>query len=87
MYAEKVKNGRCDKFAASLFVILFGKKVVLGLGERIKIRGSHAAPTEVPTCLNNFPTIENDAASAHLKRELPALLGLHQRKVKSKPGP
>jgi hypothetical protein len=62
-----------------------GKKVVLGLGERTKIRGSHAAPTEVPTRLNNFPTTKNDSASAHLKTELPALLGLHQRKVKRKP--
>ena len=64
-----------------------GKKVVLDLGERTKIRGSHAAPTEVPTCRNNFPTTKNDAASAHLKTELPALLGLHQRKVKKKPDP
>jgi hypothetical protein len=62
-----------------------GKKVVLGLGERTKIRGSHAAPTEVPTRLNNFPTTKNDSASAHLKTELPDLLGLHQRKVKRKP--
>ena len=57
------------------------------MGERTKIRRSHAAPTEVPTCLNNFPTTKNDAASAHLKTELPALLGLHQRKVKRKPEP
>jgi hypothetical protein len=65
-----------------------GKKVVLGLGERTKIGGKdHAASTEVPTCLNNFPTTKNDAASAHLKTELPALLGLHQRKVKRKPEP
>jgi hypothetical protein len=62
-----------------------GKKVVLGLGERTKTRGSHAAPTEVPTCLNNYLTTKNDAASALLKTELLALLGLHQRKVKRKP--
>ena len=55
------------------------------MGERTKIRGSHAAPTEVPTHLNNFPTTKNGAASALLKTELPALLGLHQRKVKRKP--
>jgi hypothetical protein len=58
---------------------------VLGLGERTKIRGSHATPTEVPTRLNNFPTTKNDSASAHLKTKLPALLGLHQRKVERKP--
>ena len=40
---------------------------MLGLGERTKIRGSHAAPTEVPTRLNNFPTTKNDSASAHLR--------------------
>ena len=57
------------------------------MGERTKIRGSHAAPTEVPTHLNNFPTTKNGAASALLKTELPALLGLHQRKVKRKPEP
>jgi hypothetical protein len=59
-----------------------GKKVVLGLGDQ---NNGKLCYTEVPTCLNNFPTTKNDAASAHLKTELPALLGLHQRKVKSKP--
>jgi len=49
--------------------------VVLGLGERTEIRGSHAAPTEVPTCLNNFPTTKNDAASAHLKTEIAGFAG------------
>jgi hypothetical protein len=37
--------------------------------------------------MNNFSTAKNDAASAHLKTELPALLGQHQRKVKRKPEP
>jgi len=85
--AEMIKNGRRDKIAAGQCLCYFvGKKVVLGLGERIKIiRGSHAAPTEVATRLNNFPTTKNDSALAHLKTELPALLGLHQRKVKRKP--
>jgi len=69
------------------FCYFVGNKVVLGLGERTKIRRSHAAPTEIPTCMNNFSTAKNDAASAHLKTELPALLGQHQRKVKRKPEP
>jgi hypothetical protein len=68
---------------ASASLLFCWKKVVLGLGERTKIRGSHAAPTEVPTGLNIFITTKNDAASAHLKTELPAL----QRKVIRKPGP
>ena len=55
------------------------------MGEKTKIRGSHAAPTEAPTRLNNIPTPKNDSTSAHLKTELPALLGLHQRKVKREP--
>jgi hypothetical protein len=61
-----------------------GKKVVLGLGERIKIMGSHAAPTEVSTCLKNLPTTKNNAASAHLKTELPVLLGLQSKKFEKK---
>ena len=86
---EKVKNGDVTKsLQASASLLFCWKKGGAGLGRKDQNKGgSHAAPTEVPTCLNNFPTTKNDAASAHLKTELPASLGLHQRKVKRKPEP
>jgi hypothetical protein len=85
--AEKIENGSCEKCRPVPLSCSVGKKVVLGLGERTKIKGRHAAPTEVPTCLINFPTTKNGIATAYLKTKPSALLGLHKGMRKGSRGP
>ena len=65
---------------ASASLLFCWKKVVLGLGDQ---NNGKLCYTEVPTCLNNFPTTKNNAASAHLKTKLPALLGLQSKECET----